>query len=597
MTHGIARRVLTALALAGGVAMMLSIDVTPLAAQATNRGGARPATTPARPDSMMDPLARALEAEDKNDLRAASVAYREAILRAMQGPNIDGDKIAFALLGLERSWVETGGLDSLVPVVTRVIQVRPTDPVARGIQLRTLVALGRDDEARAAFTQWRRNDPGEGQPFREYARLLMQQGRTRAADSLLQQAAQLLGPAGALSGETAQLHVALGRWNAAAIAYREALRDQPYLETAALFGLTRAPAASRDSIRLTLLAPPILLAPRRLLSQLEFSWSEPRRAWQSISAVKADDSTAAAWRAFGERAELNESWLVARDAWTAVFEKRGDLESQRRAADMALRAGDAAGALALARRSGQGDATARSRALLPLEIAALADQGQLDEARKLLDKQGTALDANARAALSRPLIGAMLRAGDLARARTAMQDGDLADDDELAGVLALYEGDLATARKRLVRTSTQRGDLVDALGILARVRVDHSPALGGAFLLLARRDSAAASEKFALLADSVGTAAPALLAQAARLRPAARAVPIWERIVRDYTKSPEAPEALLAWARHLLALGDKPGATVKLEQMLVDYPNSALAPQARRELDRLKGQVPPSPAI
>ena len=51
---------------------------------------------------------------------------------------------------------------------------------------------------------------------------------------------------------------------------------------------------------------------------------------------------------------------------------------------------------------------------------------------------------------------------------------------------------------------------------------------------------------------------------------------------------------LLASARALLAAGDKAGATTRFETLLVDYPTSALAPQARRELERMKGQVPPA---
>ena len=50
----------------------------------------------------------------------------------------------------------------------------------------------------------------------------------------------------------------------------------------------------------------------------------------------------------------------------------------------------------------------------------------------------------------------------------------------------------------------------------------------------------------------------------------------------------------LASARALLAAGDKAGATTRFETLLVDYPTSALAPQARRELERMKGQVPPA---
>jgi len=53
-------------------------------------------------------------------------------------------------------------------------------------------------------------------------------------------------------------------------------------------------------------------------------------------------------------------------------------------------------------------------------------------------------------------------------------------------------------------------------------------------------------------------------------------------------------EASNASARALLAAGDKAGATTRFETLLVDYPTSALAPQARRELERMKGQVPPA---
>ena len=559
-------------------------------ATASAQGGARATTT--RVDSA-DALSTALDAEDKGDLKRAAVAYRDVLQRALVPGNSDGDKVALALLGLERVWAELGMRDSIIPVAQRVVQLRPTDPVARTIQLRALVGIGRDDEARIAFTSWRRAAGNVGTPFREYARLLLQQGRAQAADSVLSEAGRLLGSGGALAGEVAQLHVALGRWNAAAVAFREALRDEPYLETAAMFALNRAPLPTRDSMRTVLLAEPALLAPRRLLSALEMSWGEPRRAWFALSSVKADDSTSSAWRAFGERAELAQSWPVARDAWSAVFEKRGDLEAQQRAAQAALNAGDANGALLLTSRKGQGTDVVRARALLPIEIAALGELGRAAEAQQRIEASGTLLDETARSAMTRPLVSAYLRAGDLARAKQAVKGTDLEDDDETAGWLALYDGDLAVARKRLVRAATQRGELVDALGILARTRVDQSPGLGAAFLALARRDSTGAAARFIALSDSVGPAAPALLSLAARMSPKAGAMTLWDRIIVTWPKSPEAAEALLASGRALLAAGDKVGATTRFETLLVDYPSSALAPQARRELERMKGQVPP----
>ncbi|GAB1341749.1 hypothetical protein [Gemmatimonas sp.] len=553
------------------------------------QGGARPAP-------VADALSRALDAEDRRNVAVASQAYREVLAAALTVGSTDGDKVALALLGLERVWVDAGMIDSIVPVVTRVLQLRPSDPTARSVQLRTLVTMGRDTEARDAFTTWRRVAGNESTPYREYARLLLQQGRALAADSVLADAARLMGGAGALSGETAQLHIALQRWVPATVAFREAMVDQPWLETAALFGLQRAPVATRDSIRTVLLAPPLVLEPRRLLSSLEFAWGEPRRAWSAISTLPANDSTTASWRSFAERAEINESWLVARDAWLAIFGRTSDLESQLRATDAALRAGDAEGALALVRRKaptgGKADSV-RARALLGLEIAALGELGRGAEAQQKLEAASKMLDPDTRAALARPLVAAWLRSGDVTRARTAMQGGDLADDDEMAGWLALYEGDLVNARKRLLRAASNRPELVDALGILARTRVEQLPGLGEAFVLLARKDSVAAAARFARLADSVGAAAPAFLSQAARLSSRSAAIALYERIVRDYAKSPEAPESLLAWARALRDAGDKPGAMARLEQLLVEYTTSALAPQARRDLERLKGMVPP----
>ena len=318
----------------------------PLRAQIATRPPVKSAGVVAAAADTTDPLQRAMEAEDKNESKRAAIAYREVLQRAFMTTNPDGDRLSLALLGLERVWADMGVRDSMLPIVQRVLQIRPTDPLARALQLRTLMSVGKDDEARAAFMAWRRAVGNDGAPFREYSRLLMAAGRATTADSILNEAGRLLGAGGAIAGEVAQLHVAMSRWNSAAVAYREALVNQPYLETAAQFALTRAPIASRDSIRAVLSAPPVTLIPRRLLASLELFWGEPRRAWSALSPVRADDSTAAAWREFGERAEFAQAWQVARDVWLTVLERRGDLESQLRAAQAALKAGDAEGARA-----------------------------------------------------------------------------------------------------------------------------------------------------------------------------------------------------------------------------------------------------------
>ncbi|HEY0969689.1 MAG TPA: hypothetical protein VGE02_01795, partial [Gemmatimonadales bacterium] len=88
-----------------------------------------------------------------------------------------------------------------------------------------------------------------------------------------------------------------------------------------------------------------------------------------------------------------------------------------------------------------------------------------------------------------------------------------------------------------------------------------------------------------------------LLAFAARLHAARdegdRAIAIWERIVAGHASSPEAAEADLAWARELRARGASDGAAARLEHLILTYPGSALVPQARRELELIRGAVPP----
>jgi tetratricopeptide (TPR) repeat protein len=120
--------------------------------------------------------------------------------------------------------------------------------------------------------------------------------------------------------------------------------------------------------------------------------------------------------------------------------------------------------------------------------------------------------------------------------------------------------------------------------------------LGRAFLTLARGDSAAAVAGFVTAATVHPEAAPAILLVAARLTAARRdengALALWQRIVGSYGESPEAAESELEWARLLRRRGDRAGAIAHLEHLILGAPDSALLPQARRELEQAKGTVP-----
>ncbi|AHG90515.1 hypothetical protein J421_2978 [Gemmatirosa kalamazoonensis] len=534
-------------------------------------------------------LTRALDLEGAGKMREAAVAFREAYAAA----GTDSDARATAILGLERAFAGLGQVDSLLPVLEPALRARPRDPTLRAIQLRTLRTLGRDDAARAAFDQWRASVPNDAAPYREYARQLLDAGRPAAADTVLRLAQRALRGMGELALETAEMQSALGMWSQAAASWRDALGRLDYAEPAALFALQPAPAAARDTIRAALAAPPLTLRARRVLSQLLVAWRQPSEAWAALSMLAPDDSSIAAWHDFAERAEANEQWSAARDAWTRLASLRGGAPLLLRAAAASLAARDAAGALALLDRA-RDSASTRTATLLRVE--ALSRLGRAaDAARLVADARG--LDAGDRARAAALVADAWVRAGDVAQARAALAAvGEAADDGGATGWLALYAGDLKQARSLLKRTSDAPGTdpamAMTALALLARTRADSAPTVGDAFLSAARGDSARAAESFEAAAKALPEAAPLLLAASARLRAARRdtvgALAVWQHIVTDFSESPEAPEAELAWARTLLARGDRAQAAERLEHLIVTYPRSALVPIARRELERAK---------
>jgi tetratricopeptide (TPR) repeat protein len=542
------------------------------------------------------PLARAIELESTGKSRDAVPLYRQALVDPAAG---DEGRSA-AILGLERVWDELGQRDSIVPVVATVLRTRPADPTLRGVQLRALVTLRRDEEARGAYDAWRRAAPGDPAPFREYARLLLQAGRTAAADTVLREAVPALrGPRGqrALALELAQLHVALGAWTRAGESWRQALDAMPYVEIAALFALQAAPLAVRDSVLPALLAPPAALVPRRVAAGLLMAWRRPREAWQALGAVAPDDSSRAAWRELAERLESAEAWPVAREAWTRVFDGEREAEAGRRAAVAALAAGDAAGALALLDRAtsaaGGTSPGARADAAI-LRVRALGALGRAAEAERAAQALPSGVSEGDRARIADALAEAWIASGDVTRARAALAVAGAREDAPVAGWLALYAGDLKRARALLKRpaedASATRTELaMTALAVVARTRADSAPAVGAAFLSAARGDSARAAAQFVEAAATMPEAASLLTAAAARLQSArgdtAAALPLWQRIATQYAGSPEAPEAELAWARQLQRRGDVAGARTRLEHLIVTYPESALVPIARRELE------------
>jgi tetratricopeptide (TPR) repeat protein len=536
-----------------------------------------------------DAYFRAQELEEQEKYPEAAAAYRAALAQSPTSLP--------ALLGLERVYAQLGRSDSLLPILEKAIAAQPRVAALRAAELRTLRSLGDQDRARAAFERWRHDVPHDPAPYREYARMLIQDGLTQAADSVLRQAQADIGSGRGFEYELAQLRAAMGLWAPAARSWREALDDNPYLDQAAAFSLMVAPPAAHADIRRVLLAPPARLGARKVLAALELGWGSPRDGWEALRTFAPDTAVVAAWLQFAQRAEVADAWLVASSALSAVMAHRPSPELAARAATAALNGGDARSAVALAASAeAKLDSSTAAVSVLPVHLRGLSALGRPEEGERLLAAYASRIQPEQRPRLARLLAWGWIRAGNLTKARELLGDAGDAGDPVAAGWLALYDGDLATARKRLRPGGDASPDLLSALALLSRTRAESSPTMGRAFLSLARGDTLSAAASFEEAAKTLTDAAPLLLATAARLyaarRSDAKAVALWRSITEGSPDSPEAPEAELEWARSLRRGGRNAEAIQRLEHLILTYPQSALLPQARRELELARRAVP-----
>jgi tetratricopeptide (TPR) repeat protein len=532
---------------------------------------------------------RGLLLEQEEKYHQAAAAYREALVKTPAS--------VMALLGLERVYAQLGWPDSLLPILDRSIVAAPKEPALRAAQIRTLRSLGLTDRLQHAFERWTRDMPGDAGPYREYVRMLLQDGQLRTADSVLQRARSRLGTGRGLELEQAQLRAAMGEWALSAASWYEALDRAPYLEQAAILSLIATPLEMRPAVRRDLLAGGRNVAARRVLAALELHWGAPREAWMVLRDLPRDTATFTAWSEFARRAEEAEAWTVARAALEALLRERPTSDIALRAARNALQGDDPAGALTLVGLAEQRlDSAEAAIVTLPMRLEALAALGRAAEAQQALESYTAYATPELRRRHRTLVAWAWVRAGDVARARALLGNDVSAEAGDVSAWLALYSGDLAGARRMLRVRGRASPELVTALALLARTKADTSVATGNAFLTLARGDTLRAAVAFEEAAVSLKDARTLLLAVAARLhavtRDDARAVLLWSELATRDVDSPEAPEANLEWARALRRAGKNAEAVERLEHLILTYPTSALVPQARRELELARGAIP-----
>ncbi len=488
-----------------------------------------------------------------------------------------------ALLGLERVLPPLNRLGELLPAAQRAAAASPANAALRGVLLRTYVALNESDSARAVALRWAAAAPRDEAPYREWAMALEDTHRHAAARDVLLVGRRALGRPGAFGIELAELSQLSGDWEGAAREWAAALPDAPAQLPNAASALAEAPDAQRERIARLLTAgtPPPLT--RRLAGELLLGWGEALRAWAVFDALAryADLAPGPGGAAARARADAARAFIESgdRDAARAVLERVArDSTAPPDAQRLAQRA----------------------------VVEALIEDGQLDAAAQQVATNAQLSDDD-RASLRLRLARARIAAGALDRAESALAGDSSVEALALHGWIALYRGRLRDAQSLFRVAGPYAGDRSDAtertamLALLQQTSLDSFPELGTALLTLVRGDSLHAVQALRLAAGRLATGGrPDLLLLAGRV--AARldtvqqrsALELFDEVVRTAGPGAAAPAAELEWARLLERRAQPAEALQHLEHLILTYPASAVVPEARRELERVKGAIPKS---
>jgi hypothetical protein len=557
-----------------------------------------------------DLVGRALTLEQAGYNGQAAALYA-AVLRQEPGN-------AMALLGLERAGSQAGWRDSIRAYAERALAADSGDATAWGVELRALRGAGEDSAAAAVLRRWAAAQPRSAAPYQEWARYSLRQGRGADARDAVMLARRRLDRPAVLAPELAQADVLLGEWASAAAEWRAGVMLDPPLTDGAVFNLRGAPPAERAGVIAALTAPgDAAPAGRRLAANLLLGWDDAARAWALLAGALPPPGPARtdALRLFAERAgELDgpgaqRAAAAAYDALAQSLPPGDAVEARIASARAWAAAGDeaAAGRALRALADAAPDADTRASALgalVDLQVKA----GDPAAAARLLAADSAAFGGSQRALLGRRIARGWLRAGAPDSAERAVAGDGSLEADEIRGWVAVYRGALGQGSRLLAEAGAETGDPRSAahraatVALLDAVGRDSLPALGAALLLAERGDSVGASRALVAVARTLpadsGEAVPELLAWAARCaasgRDAAGADSLWREIARRFPGAGVAPEAELAVARGLTDRGDLRGAAAALEALILAHPRSALAPEARRELDRVRGLVPAS---
>lgn len=514
---------------------------------------------------------------------------------------------------LHRISVDDGEFDDALARSEAAAAANPSLGRVREIWVRVLVDAGIPDSARAVARRWVEMDGADERAVLALAEALVAAGESGEAEDELRRAVERGSGTRMIRLRRADLLVESGDVDEATDIWVDLLASEDPAVDAVVEDIraVQDPTAALERFVDQLDEPNTPAGPGSLVA-LRFG--------RSVGARRLADRVSGDERAPFLREYVRESDLAGLPqevAWAAqelvILSPRpvDKLRWQAMVADRSLAAGDtttARGAFeALTRDTdpGAGPHDAATRRLFSLLAA---DPTNLGEARAVLDRHAAAYpdSLRVRAAMYGELAEGHARGGDLARAaevvgegRAAVAGGEAGTGgalDASAGRLAFWGGEQDSAIVRVQRSLGEPGlgaaALTARIELLTAVQAADSTEIvaAGAAAFGLHRDPSGfdLSPSLRELAGSPASTGRAtvlayLATQAVRAGRRETAVSLWRRVVEVYPASAETPAALLGLARHS-STGE---ATGWLEQLIVGYPESALAPVARRMLAEL----------
>jgi hypothetical protein len=549
-------------------------------------------------------LPRAFELERRGNYEAAAEAYRGIL---SQKP---GD--VSALMGLERVLLPLNRSVEIVPDVRAALAASPSSVAVYGVALRAWGAADQPDSMRAVAERWAQIAPRDEAPYREWGAAALASRHRDGAVQAYRLGRERLGRGDVLAAEMAQLAVSDGDYPAAAREWLPAVRRLPGYRITAVATLGHAPVSKRPEILRILSTEPDFTA-RRLESELRVKWGDPIGGLAALESglPQARGQGVDALRGLVDQLRM----LRTRDALLAqgrALEALASRLPERQAAKTRLDAAQAfsaAGDRDAARRmlSGLADDRSASGAVSPGAATALLTvligEGKLDEAGRRLAELRPQLSGEEHAELSRSLVIAYIRLGQLDRADSVLGRDSTIEGFALAGYISLYRGDLDAAVEHFKQAGPYAGDRAGAtrrtvlLALLQPIEADTLRPLGAALLRLEQGDTTRAVAELETVAADLapGKGGAELRLLAGRLAAAKGDPELAEQLYREAASKEApatAPAAELALAELMLAARRHAEAVTQLEHLILAYPESALVPQARRALDMARGAVP-----